>query len=166
MNPNHHRKRDFSKSEALHVVLRSRHNIFWGKKVRFLVDKLLLAYAKYFGLKIYHRAYVGTHLHLILMPRTKKDLSGFLRVLSGQIAVSLKTVGEVFWASRPWSKILKWGRNYGTAVKYIALNYLEGINAILRLNNGKSELKQYEVLIKKVLDEGLTKIPVSLKSAL
>jgi REP element-mobilizing transposase RayT len=159
VNPRHHKIRSFRQGFALHVVLKSYHQVFWGKRAKETTDFVLSRYGRYFGVKVYHRAIVGHHLHLILLPRSKGDLAGFLREVSGQISLRLWKAETAFWSSRPWSRVLQWGKDYGIATKYVALNYLEGMKLITRRKKAQSELKIYERSIKAVLERGLTHFP-------
>ena len=162
MNPAHHRKRSFSQGKAHHFVFKAHTQAFFGNHAKALVDRLLKGYGKYFGVKIYHRGYVGNHLHIILLAPNEKTLAGFLRVLTGQIALRLNKSNTAFWKCRPWSRIIQWGRDYGIATKYVALNVLEGMNRVIRSKNTtkelSSELKLYQKSIEEVLAQGLTQL--------
>ena len=161
MNPNHHRWRAFRKGFAMHVVLKSNVQVFYGNRSKITIDWILSHFGKHFEVKIYHRALVGNHLHLILLPKDNAKLSGFLRVVAGQISAKLWKNNSPFWKSRPWSRIVHWGKHYSTAIKYVALNYLEGTKQIIRSKNARSELHRYARAIQEVLEDGLTQPPPS-----
>ena len=173
MNPKHNKKRHFESKLSLHVVLKAKLNLFNNSRARQMIDSLILKYATYFEVNVYHRAIVSDHIHLILKSESKDNLSGFLRVLSAQISLKFrqkKILPQDFsniWLKRPWSEVLKWGKRYGTAIQYVALNYLEGMNVIKRTKK-KGELAYYSHPIKKVLTQNLTKLiktPVQLSLA-
>jgi REP element-mobilizing transposase RayT len=164
MNPKHHKQRDFKEKQAQHVVLSSCYKIFFNPRSKQIADSLLKTYSAHFKIKIYHRAIVGNHIHLICLAQNRTSLAGFLRVISGQLSQRLKLKGLVpntsgFWKSRPWSRVLTWGRGYGTAIKYVALNLLEGERKIRRYVY-KDEIKVFAALIEEVLSKGLTALPV------
>ncbi len=158
MNPKHHRRRAFSSGLAMHVVLKANVSVFHGARVSEIVDRVLLRFGKHFAVTVYHRALVGNNLHLVLAPKTQTGLSGFLRVVAGQISLKVSKSKAPFWQQRPWSTLVQWGRHYNRVVKYVALNYLEGRDLIKRVKNIGTELKKYEKWISQVLKRGLTQL--------
>ena len=150
----------------MHVVLSSHYQVFFNPRVRNITDSICFRYSQYFGIKIYHRAIVGTHIHLIVLAKSDETLHGFLRVVTGVIAAKLLKLGLIpinykkLWTSRPWSRVLCWGRSFTTAIRYTALNYLEGTKQIIRSQTSrrKSELAKHRCLIDEVLAKKLTKI--------
>lgn len=137
---------------------------FTSKRVRQSIDHLIETYCDYFEISIYHRAVVGNHIHLILLPKREADLHGFLRVFSGQLSNWLRRLKIIpkdaknIWKARPWSRVLEWGEAYSTAIKYVALNYLEGVKRIARTHL-PDEMRRHKLLIEEVLKRGLTKLP-------
>lgn len=164
MNPRHHKKRKVDVKCAHHIVLKSWVNVFHQSRVRQITDSLLVRWADYFGIKIYHRAVVGDHLHLLLLTNNEEKLSGFLRVLSGQISSQLREKGIIsksmknLWKSRPFSRVLKWGRAYRTAIRYVAFNYLEGVGLIRRTHQ-RDEISRFRERIEEVLENQWTQLP-------
>ena len=75
---------------AMHVVLRSS----WAKgsysfrhpKNRRFIEKLLIETALRFNVKLYRRAIVGNHLHLIILCPCQESYHGFISVVSGRCA--------------------------------------------------------------------------------
>ena len=163
MKPHHHKRRNFKYGQAQHIVLSASLSVFSSARIKQIIDSLLRKYSQYFGVTIYHRAIVGTHIHLILMARSDEGLSGFLRVISGQVAVKLRAIKFIprnikqLWKNRPWSRVLTWGRNFTTATRYVALNYLEGVGRLRRTHN-RNELRQNTLLIDEILQKNLTKV--------
>jgi len=165
MKPNYHLKRDYVKGQPLHITLMSEYALFLDPRTRQIADSVLLLYSEYFNIKLYHRALVTDHAHLILLAPSNDALSNFLRVVSGVISQKLRKLKLLpkeiknLWRSRPWSRILSWGRNYTTAVKYVALNYLESTKQIFRSKNEKvrrQEMEKHKLLIEMVLKMKLT----------
>ena len=162
MNPLHHQTRDFKLKCAHHVVFKCHYRVFSQVQIRQMADSILLKYGEYFRVKIYHRAIVGDHIHLLVLPKSSSGLHGFLRVVTGQLGMRLKRLGitpkgKSLWVFRPWSRVLSWGRDVTTAIHYIALNYLEG-QGKLRRTHKQDELKKNAVLIHEVLEKQLTKL--------
>lgn len=164
MNPRHNKKRIIRLTQAHHITLKCVYLCFTGKRVRHFIDYLIEKYCDYFEIKIYHRAVVDNHIHLILLPKREADLHGFLRVFSGQLSNWLRTLKIIpkdaknIWKARPWSRALEWGKAYSTAIKYVALNYLEGVRKISRTHKS-DEIRRHRSLIEEVLREKLTQLP-------
>lgn len=164
MYPRHHKKRQIRLTQAHHITLKCAYYLFTQNRVRQIIDHFLEKYCAHFGIRIYHRAVVGNHIHLVLMPRKEEDLHGFLRVFSGQLSTRFRELKLVplkaknIWQLRPWSRVIKWGRAYTTAMKYVALNYLEGINRIKRTHK-QDEIRRHKHLIDEVIKHKLTQLP-------
>lgn len=164
MNPKHNKKRIIRLTQAHHITLKCVYRCFSNKRVRQFIDYLIEKYCSYFEIKIYHRAIVDNHIHLILLTKREADLHGFLRVFSGQLSNWLRKLKIIpkdaknIWKSRPWSRVLEWGKAYGTAINYVALNYLEGVKRIARTHL-PDEVRRHKRLIEEVLEKGLTKLP-------
>ena len=162
MNPHHHKTRAFKLKQAHHIVLKCHYRVFSQARVRQITDSVLLKYGEYFRVKIYHRAIVGDHIHVMVLPKNSSGLHGFLRVITGQLGMKLKGLGitpkgKSLWVSRPWSRVLAWGRAVTTAMHYIALNYLEGQGKVRR-SHKQNELREKAALIQDVLEKQLTKL--------
>ena len=93
-------------------------------------------YAARFGIRVYHYSINSNHIHLCLKSSHRKDLSDFLRVLSGQIAQRLsgavrgKALEISFWANAIWSRLVFWGRDFKGVVNYIYQNQMEAAGVI------------------------------------
>ena len=162
MNPRHHHTRDFKIKQAHHIVFKCHYRVFSQVRVRQITDSVLIKYGEYFRVKIYHRAIVGDHIHLMVLPKSSNGLHGFLRVIAGQLGMRLKRLGltpkgRSLWVSRPWSRVLAWGRSVTIAIRYIALNYLEGQGKVRRTHK-PDELRENAGLIHEVLEKQLTKL--------
>src|SRR5262245_31353704 len=87
-NSNPKEKRIISTNKSMHLVLRSllakgaRSFLKFDKRIWEIVD----SQAKHFGVKIYRKANGGNHLHLIVLPRSRRAFNGFIRSISGLIA--------------------------------------------------------------------------------
>src|SRR5512142_947575 len=82
--------RPLSSRRPTHVVLRSsRARGQWSLRRRdneAIVAEELEQAAQRYGVKIYERATVATHLHLLVRARRREELRNFLRAVGGRIA--------------------------------------------------------------------------------
>ncbi len=129
-------ERPFSSSNALHITLRTKIGGLRSKPILQWLKTFIPAKGAYFGIRIYHWAILNGHLHLLLQARDKTALSGFLRVISGVIARRIlgaekgNPKGTKLWESRPYSRVLTWGREFKNVLAYIERNALEGAQQI------------------------------------
>ena len=141
---------------AMHVVLRSKMArgpfslLKKADEIRFLLDRQ----ANLFGIKVYEKAVVGNHIHLLIYLKTnsrvqgRRSLSCFLRAVSGLIARLIlgKERGRMkkglaaqttqprparFWVYRPYTRVVVgFKRGYQVAKDYVVQNHLEAIGVI------------------------------------
>lgn len=127
--------RPISTKQAMHVVLRSSQAVgewsFKSKKNAQIVSETLKATAKKYGVKVYSFANVGNHLHIVLRLTNRQAYRGFIRALTGTIAIKVSGANKLnklkrkFWDYRPFTRVLTWGRDFSRAIDYIWLNQLE-----------------------------------------
>jgi REP element-mobilizing transposase RayT len=135
-----HRKteRPFSPKAPLHIVLKSkRARGAWSllhRKHRGKITSMIYVYAERFKVHVYRAAIVDNHLHLLVKADEKKQLSDFLRVLAGRVAVTVsgarkhvKKIGK-FWDYLCWSRLVNWGRDFFNTRAYVVANELEDIS--------------------------------------
>lgn len=83
-------RRPFSTREPLHLVLRSSWgrgmNSFLQKRNKKAIEKIIQFAALKYGIRIYEKAIVGNHIHLLVRCKCKKSYHAFISVISGQIA--------------------------------------------------------------------------------
>ena len=166
-------RRPFSSKNALHLVLRSSwaqgEHSFLQKQNKTAIDRLISRTALSYQVKVYHRAIVGNHLHLLIRAQHRRQYHLFIRVLSSQIAshvmkhrsfrefmkilLANKQASNLkashargssrgdppmpkpepqgkeqqFWQTRPFSRVLTWGRDFKTACAYVQQNTLEAL---------------------------------------
>lgn len=100
------------------------------------IESTIYRQGRKFGVKIYKYANGGNHLHLIVMPRSRKALHDFLRAISGLIARIVtgaergKSKNLRFWDARPWTRIVEWGRDFRRVCDYLVQNTLEALGFI------------------------------------
>lgn len=127
--------RPLTTKKSMHLVLRSSQAIgdwsFRTKKNSAIVDLTLKKLSYKYGVKIYGFANAGNHLHLIVKLGNRFTYAGFIRSLTGILALKitgsnkLKALKRKFWDRRPFSRVIEWGRAYTLAKDYLLLNQLE-----------------------------------------
>ena len=148
-------QRPISIRRSMHVCLRATicrgHLSFLRTNHRKAVSCILKNQAALHRIKLHKMAIASNHIHLILRPLSRKTLISFLRSISGLIARAVlksergKLSGRLprsssnrspslakkrFWDKRPWSRIINWGRDFRTAIKYLEQNTLEALGLI------------------------------------
>jgi REP element-mobilizing transposase RayT len=96
------------------------------------VREALRACALRNGIKVYDFANVGTHVHLLVRARRRRDFQAFLRSFAGIVARVVTGAkrgrplrGGAFWSALAWSRIVTWGRDYFGVLHYIFRNRIE-----------------------------------------
>lgn len=138
-------KRPISLKHAMHVVLRSSQargaksllNFKHVDRIHCVIEKQ----AKASGIKIYRCENVGNHIHLVLKIYNRELFFKFLRAISGVIA-RIATGAEKnhavldqslrFWDSRPFSRIVEWGRSFKNLMAYMDKNAMQAIGFDMR----------------------------------
>lgn len=150
--------RPISTKQTMHVVLRVSEKLskfsFVRNKTSQLLYKVLERQSKLHGVKLYKVAQAHNHIHLILLPRSRRAYLTFIRSVCGLIPRYLLPNSKVegrgeasrvgFWAQRPWSRLISWGQDYLRVKEYLELNLLEAFGFIpyqgrtTRFNTGQS----------------------------
>ncbi|MBL7687127.1 MAG: hypothetical protein JNJ49_03760 [Bdellovibrionaceae bacterium] len=129
--------RPLATNEALHLVLRSdrargsKSLLKYDGVVRAVIAKLALRH----GVRVYRIVNAGNHLHITLKLSNQFLWHGFISGITGGIA---RTVGfkrdenakQGFWNSRPFTRLIAWGRDYNVVKDYHTLNQLEADGAV------------------------------------
>jgi hypothetical protein len=128
-------ERPFSRRMPLHVTFRSPHaRGAWSlrrKANEAAVAEELERAARRFGIKIYERAVLAMHLHLLLRARSREGLQNFLRMVGGRIVQRVTGArkghpcGVEFWEELAYSRILTWGHEFDAVRRYIIQNLFE-----------------------------------------
>lgn len=146
-------KRPISTKRAMHLVLRSslakgeRSFLQSGRKKQ--IRTLIESAAKTHGIRLYRQANSGNHLHLLILPSSRKAFQAFIRSITGLIArITLgvergKAKSLRFWDQRPWSRIVEWGTHYQQVQKYLLQNTLEAIGFIPYQTRSASSKRQW-----------------------
>ena len=124
----------------MHLVMRSSFAIgerfFLNRKNADRIENLSHRVAVDKRVKIYRYANSGNHLHLVILPISRKAFNRFIRAICGLIARHVlgaergNALGVQFWDARPYTKILEWGREYKNVCLYVLQNTLEAIGFI------------------------------------
>lgn len=95
------------------------------------------------AVKLYDLAIAGNHLHLIIRPKSPRAYRAFVRALSGLVprlmmnvqrgrslrdllrGISKMPATNSFWESRPFTRIVSWGRDYLVLRSYLMKNRLD-----------------------------------------
>ena len=120
-------RRPLSTKYAIHLVLRA--NIKKSGSLllyRSKIDTYFPLFASKFGVNIYKKAIVSNHIHITARFYSSSSYKMFIRALTG----SLSKVLKIKWEFRPFTRILKWGRAFQIALKYVEQNHLEAIGEI------------------------------------
>jgi REP element-mobilizing transposase RayT len=118
------------------LTLRARRSVLRLPKTYGLVEAIIAATAKKYGVKIFKRANVHNHIHMTIQVNTLL-WARFIRELTGRIAQVIKDLGiaveQGFWLYRPHTRIVRgWKKAFQTALAYVELNQLEGDGHIKR----------------------------------
>jgi len=158
--------RPFDPKQALHVVLRS--SKASGKlsmlrpqhcnHIRDLVHRL----KKRWNVSVYRYANVGNHLHLLIHVRSRENWKGFIRELSGGIAIIVtgakkgtplvrsQTSAEQapsrgFWDHLVFTRIVSFGRDFKQVAQYVLTNLWEGVGVPIRKILAEGKLRLLEI---------------------
>jgi REP element-mobilizing transposase RayT len=126
------KKRPLDSKLPIHLTLRAEKSVLRLPKVYGKVEKIVREVAKKYGVKIYKDANVGNHLHLAIKIRHVHDWAGFIRELTGRIALACQGK-KGFWMYRPHTRIVRgWQKAFKIVLDYIYLNQIEAEGFISR----------------------------------
>lgn len=122
-----HARRPLSKTLPMHLVLRcdvsKTGSLLYYKRQ---IELYFSQFSDQFGVKIYKKAIVSNHAHIVALFQSRLQYRQFIRALTGAMAKSLK----IKFTFRPWSRLLNWGRSLQIAIKYTLQNQLEALGLI------------------------------------
>ncbi|MBK7891565.1 MAG: hypothetical protein IPJ84_12235 [Bdellovibrionales bacterium] len=129
--------RPLATKEAMHLVLRS--DRARGPKSLLKYDRIVRAViakvASRRGVRIYRIVNAGNHLHITLKLSKQFLWRGFISGITGGIARAVgferdESSKQGFWNSRPFTRLISWGRDYNVVKDYHVLNQLEAEGAV------------------------------------
>ncbi len=144
-------RRPLNTDYPVHLVLRS--EIAFGarslKRNRRIVLRTLFKFSKRFEVKVYEKAICSNHIHCLVKAPSRRAMQNFFRVFAGQIAQEIlnahpltasesadrggtQSVGKThpknrrsFWTLLAYTRIVRWGFDFRTVLKYVVRNTLE-----------------------------------------
>ena len=133
-------RRPIAVKSSMHITLRSSYAreeySFLSLRNATFIKALLINLTKRHKVRIYEQANSGNHLHLLIRAMTRVDFQRFVRELSSQIArfVSGCTKGNPlkgkFFDRLLYSRIVSWGREFESVLRYIRMNTSEALGII------------------------------------
>ena len=128
--------RPVSLREFNHIVVKSKLPVL---RLNYrLIQSVLIETRRRFGIRLRAFAIMEDHVHLVVKVDSRKQWADSLRFFTGQVALRLKR-GKI-WAQRAWSRVVKAGRDYCGAVRYVWSNPFKagiadlGIDAVFVIN--------------------------------
>lgn len=123
------------------------------RRVRAIVDRASYKY----GVRLRRYVNVGNHLHLLVQTRTRRAFQGFLREISGRIAMlitgarksfPIESITEPsegkparrrrapgakrFWDHPAYTRVVSWGRDLANLKRYFIKNHFEAAGLLTR----------------------------------
>ena len=136
--------RPFDPKQSLHVVLRATKaqgelSLLHPKHCN-QINALLRKLQKRWGISVYRYANVGNHIHMLLRARSRKDWQGFIRALTGGIAMFVTGAkkgkalhkGKKFWDHLVFTRIVNFGKDFQNVGRYVLTNLWEGSGVPVR----------------------------------
>ena len=118
--------------EAMHLVLRSDRARGTKSLLKYdhVVRAVIVKVARRRGVRVYRIVNAGNHLHITLKLSKQFLWHGFISGVTGGIARTLgfmrdEGAKQGFWNSRPFTRVIAWGRDYNVVKDYHVLNQLE-----------------------------------------
>jgi REP element-mobilizing transposase RayT len=147
-------RRPFDSKQALHVVLRSSRArgqySMLHPRYRIRIQHLVNRLKRRWNISVYSYANVGNHIHLLLRARSRSNWQGFIRELSGGIAMMVSGARKgnalnqirtsdnpglskrTFWDHLVYTRIVSFGRDFKNVTRYVSINLWEGMGAPIR----------------------------------
>jgi REP element-mobilizing transposase RayT len=110
-----------------------------ARKIRAIVS----AQAKRFGVRVFEFALVDHHIHLLARIASRKTFLGFLRAVSGLIARAVMRAERgaaknlKFWDSRPFTRVLDWGRAFVKMKRFLGQSSIDVVGFIPYAGRGR-----------------------------
>ena len=130
-------QRPLSTRNAIHLVIRSTQSGVFAPGNRSL-ERLLSEQANRFSISIYRFAANWSHIHIVLKIKSREDYTKFIRSLTSVLSQAIRKSSpgrDCVFELRPFTRILKWGRDFKNAMDYQILNQLEARGLIKRVKN-------------------------------
>lgn len=131
--------RPFTTNSPMHLSIKSDRFIF--KKYQSRHSQLVISIAARLNVQLYDFQFNGNHVHIVARFYTRESYLAFVRELTGKMALLAKLGSSEFRRSalteadrskstkcfpdRPFTRILKWGKDLQGMLRYLRLNELE-----------------------------------------
>lgn len=133
--------RPLSTKSAIHLVLKADSKSIFNPGNRSL-EKLIQQQAKKFQIKVYQMAINWSHIHAVIKIKSRSDYVKFIRALTSLLAMKAykywrrqndsTLIPEKVFTLRPFTRLIKWGRDFKRVMEYQILNQLEACGLISR----------------------------------
>ena len=113
--------RPFSPSCPLHLILKAKCAVFkiYEPEVKEFIEK----YALKWDVQVYDVALNWDHGHLLVQAPSRHSFNSFVRNLTS--AISRLWGHKGLFEQRPYTRLIKWGRDFEQVKRYLALNQIE-----------------------------------------
>lgn len=145
--------RPLSSKDFTHLVLKSElahQPEYRMTKKRKLIEQIIKKNIQNFGVRIHKLAIAGHHIHVLISFKSRRKYFDWVRRITGLIArlmlkkerglssentQSILTIEKqlkklTFWSQRPFTRIIKWGRDFKIVYKYLENNIIQAIGFI------------------------------------
>ena len=145
-------RRPFTPKRPIHLVLRSNYakgerSLLHPNHARF-IDALVRKLAARWNVRVYEFANASNHLHMVVRAKERRGFRGFLRALTGHIAMRVtgaakgRKLDAAFWDVPPVYALAQLGPKELVTVKsYVVMNRLEALGLIPYRARKKRRLK-------------------------
>jgi REP element-mobilizing transposase RayT len=144
-------KRPLSTKNPIHLILKSNHKgVFAPGNIS--LEKLIFSQIKKFNIRIYQHAINWSHIHLVIKLHNQQDYKKFIRsitsIMAQKIRAKLQKTDKAYekvFELRPFTRVLKWGRDFKITMSYQILNQLESLGMIKRVESATRKRRRVEV---------------------
>ncbi len=133
-------QRPLSTKLPLHLILKSSQKKVFvpgNRRLHRLIQKM----ARKFHVRVYDVAINWSHIHFLIQIKERQDYVRFIRALTSKLAMAVAkarpanakaAVSSKLFTLRPFTRIINWGRDYKSALDYLAKNCMESFGWIRR----------------------------------
>jgi len=145
-------QRPLSIKAPIHLILKADQKGIFNPSNRSL-DQLIRKTATQFQIQLYDLAINWSHIHLLVRIKSRQDYVAFIRALTSLMTQAVKRSKSQFtkiFTLRPFTRILKWGRDLNGVFQYLKLNQMESFGLICRKDKGNLPISRRKKLKKSV----------------
>jgi len=142
-------QRPLSIKSPIHLILKADKKGIFNPGNQSL-DKLIRKTARQFNVRIYDLALNWSHIHFLIRIKSRQDYIAFIRALTSLITQGVKRsrpqLTKIF-TLRPFTRILKWGRDLNGVFNYFKLNQMESFGLIRRQKVHAQKTKRTSLIV-------------------